>query len=82
MSKENKGFTDPIVRCMSCSQLMLVGSIAKTGCCPKCGNKRVTDVRTLTDDELKRLRTERMREKGVTEEFLSEFQEVPDADLI
>ena len=72
-----KGFSDPVVRCMSCSQLILVGTVKKTGACPKCGNKRVTNVRSLTGEEMGKL-----RERNVSEDFLAEFEEVDDADLI
>lgn len=75
--QKNEGFTDPIVRCMACSQLIVMGSLTKTGCCPKCGNKRVTDVRTLTEDEM-----DRCRNKGISEDFLKEFKEVDDAEII
>lgn len=74
---DEKGFTDPVVRCMSCSQLMLIGSVKKSGCCPKCGNKRVTNVRTLTEEEMGKL-----KDKGVSQTFLDEFEGADDADLI
>lgn len=74
---DKKGFTDPVVRCMSCSQLILMGTVTKMGCCPKCGNKRVTNVRTLTEEEMGNL-----KEKGGLEDFLAEFEGVDDADLI
>lgn len=74
---DEKGFLDPVVRCMSCGQLLLIDSISKNGCCLKCGNKRVTNVRTLTEEEMAKL-----KERGVSEDFLREFEEVDDADFI
>lgn len=45
-------FQEPIVRCDSCAKLVLVASIKKMGMCPLCSNGRFRNVRTLTDEEM------------------------------
>lgn len=75
-SKDDE-FADPVVRCMACGQLLLMASLKRLGCCHKCGNKRVTNVRTLSGEEM-----EKLREKGVSENFLKLFEEVPDDDCL
>ncbi len=44
-------FIDPLVRCDSCAQLIFVKQLTKRGMC-ECGNTRVRNVRSLTEDEL------------------------------
>lgn len=68
---------DPVVRCMSCSELLTVPSMKKLGCCHKCGNKRVTNVRTLSEKEMDKLKA-----KGGFDDFISLFEEVEDYDTI
>lgn len=67
-------FTDPIVRCCECSNLITREKIGKFGGCPKCGNKRVRNVLNMTDVEINDL-----RQRGVDEEFLALFEGVVDA---
>ncbi len=31
-------FTDPVVRCDSCSKITLTKELKRLGCCPNCGN--------------------------------------------
>jgi len=70
---------EPVLRCMSCNKLLLTAILKKRGCCLYCGNKRVTNVKTLSGDEM-----ERLRAKGVDEHFLALFEEVEvkDDDII
>lgn len=42
--------TDFLLRCKDCRQLVLVEKLVKDGCCP-CGNKRVAEITTLTEQE-------------------------------
>ncbi len=74
---DDRGMTDPVVRCMSCNKLIFMSAVRTMGCCSSCGNKRVQDVRTLSVDEMAKL-----REKKVSEDFLSKFEEVPDVQTI
>lgn len=70
---------DPVLRCMSCGKLLLVTSLKKHGCCINCGNKRVSDVKTISGEEM-----ERLRKKGVDDRFLALFEEaeVDNDDII
>jgi predicted nucleic acid-binding Zn-ribbon protein len=66
-------FTDPIVRCCECSNIIVRKNIGKFGGCPKCGNRRVRNVLNMTDEEM-----DSLRNKGIDEEFLSLFEGVSD----
>jgi DNA-directed RNA polymerase subunit RPC12/RpoP len=66
-------FTDPVVRCSSCGVLLLHDTIQKYGCCKKCGNRRVTNVRIMTDKEMQSLKA-----KGGMEDFIAIFEGVDD----
>ena len=77
MAGDNGSFSDPVVRCLSCGQLLFMETVKQLGCCHKCGNKRVTNVRTLNDAEL-----EKLKAKGVSSVWLDEFEEVVNANII
>ena len=42
--------TDYLLRCKDCRALVLVTQLVKDGCCP-CGNKRVAEITTLSEQE-------------------------------
>lgn len=42
-------FEEPVVRCDSCTRLILVALLRRLGMCPDCSNTRVRNVRTLND---------------------------------
>lgn len=46
-----------IVRCDGCNRLIVVAKLSGKAGCPKCGNRRFKEVRTLTLWEQIRLRT-------------------------
>lgn len=61
-------FREPVVRCDSCTKLVLVGDIEKYGLCNKCGNRRFRNVNVINDEELLDL-----IKLGVPEDFLLQF---------
>ncbi len=68
---EDKGLGhDSILRCGKCLKLILMEDIKKHGQCHLCGSSKVTEVRTLTDEE--KLEVEKM-DFPFKEEFLKEF---------
>ena len=44
-------FSEPIVRCDGCSRLILLSVIKNIGGCNWCGNKRLRNVQTFTEEE-------------------------------
>ena len=68
------GLSDPVLRCMGCHALLTRKLITKLGMCNKCGNRRVTTVKMLSDTE----KTE-LLDRGISKSWIDEFcQEVPD----
>jgi hypothetical protein len=65
-------FADPVVRCDSCSQIVLVETLKKLGMC-KCGNRKVRALQTLTGEEKAQAIA-----WGVDPDFLALFEEVSD----
>ena len=63
---------DPVFRCDSCQRLVLLKTIHNSGCCPKCGNKRMREVSRLTQDEHMQL------EAWGYSDFLAKFEGVSD----
>ena len=63
---------DPVYRCDSCQRLLRLETIHKTGCCSKCGNKRVRNVTVLNEEEIQQL-----KDWGL-ESFAAEFKGVED----
>lgn len=45
-------FQEPLVRCDSCVKLILVPTLHKKGMCPHCGNTRMRNIRTLSEEEM------------------------------
>lgn len=68
-------FNDPVVRCASCQQLITRKAIRKLAHCPKCGNRRVSNLRSFTEEEEKW-----MKEHNVDPDFLALFETVEDPD--
>jgi len=66
-------FGDPIVRCCDCSKIVYRTQVQKFGQCPKCGNRRVRNVSTLSEEEMAEL-----KKKDVDPEFLALFEGVSD----
>ena len=62
-------FADPVVRCDSCQKLLFVDDLKKMGMC-ECGNRKVKNVQTLKSEEV-----DLMKERNVSPEFLSLFEE-------
>lgn len=62
-------FQDPVVRCDSCTKLMLTADLKKHGMCPHCGNRRVRKVLQYSPAELEWMETE-----NVDPEFLALFE--------
>lgn len=67
-------FEDPIIRCTECSGIVHRTQIRKFGSCPKCGNRRVRNVLSLSEEEMAKL-----KEEGVDPGFLILFEGVDDA---
>ena len=67
---------DPVFRCAFCGALLTRKGIATLGCCNKCGMKRVTNVKFLSDTDKIEL-----AQKGIDQAWLDEFSEVvPDGE--
>ena len=66
-------FGDPIVRCTECQKIVYRDTIKVMGMC-SCGNRRVRNVLTLSEDEMADL-----KEKGIDPEFLALFEGVEGA---
>lgn len=66
------GGHDHILRCDGCMRLVLFRDLVVSGGCPKCGNRRVTEVRTLSNWEWLRIRIG-LLSFPYRKEFLVEF---------
>ena len=44
-------FCEPVIRCDGCGKLILHEAVKNIGSCPLCGNTRVRNVRTFTEEE-------------------------------
>ena len=64
--------TDLISRCMECRSIVTGEILSAKGCCPKCGNKRVTEVTTLSGWEWLKIKLGIIRFEH-SDEFLAEF---------
>lgn len=49
-------FNEPVVRCDSCARVVLTATLKELGMCPHCSNTRVRNVRTMTDDDIARVK--------------------------
>jgi hypothetical protein len=45
-------FKEPVLRCDSCTGLILASTLREIGMCPLCSNTRVRNVRTMTDKDM------------------------------
>lgn len=63
-------FEDPAVRCDSCQTLLLVSDLRESGCCIKCGGRKVRNVFSFTPEE-----RDTMLENGVDPIWLALFEE-------
>ena len=63
-------FTDPVLRCDSCNELVKRKTLHVLGACGECGNKRVRNLTTFNDEEKAQL------EKWGFQSFVDEFQAV------
>lgn len=70
--EDNKGFTDPVLRCDSCNKIVLRGTITALGLCNHCGNKRFRPVDVIGELELMQI-----KKLDGAEAFLELFEEVP-----
>jgi len=64
-------FTDPVVRCDSCQELITRDTVRKIGSCDKCGNKRMRNLTVFNEVE-----KAQMEEWGF-HEFVAQYKEVP-----
>jgi len=71
MAKYGKedGFNDPVVRCTECSKMFSREKLRDAGMCPACGNKRVRNCLTLSEDEMKQL-----KDNNIDPDFLALFE--------
>ncbi|MDI6741627.1 MAG: hypothetical protein QMD11_02715 [Smithella sp.] len=44
-------FREPVLKCESCNKVVLLAVLKKIGMCPLCGNTKVRNVRTMTDED-------------------------------
>lgn len=70
----NDSFNDPVVRCAgpNCGKLIMRGVISKTGSCPNCGSKRMSEVMALDSEK----EVPELLEKGVDPEWIALFEAV------
>lgn len=61
-------FSDPVVRCDSCQRLLLVEKLKTMGACV-CGGRKVRNVRSCNEEELKA-----MTQWGIDPEFITLFE--------
>ena len=64
-------FNDPILRCCDCQSLVFRDSIKTHGSCPKCANRRLRNVLSLSEEEMAAL-----KEKNIDPEFLGLYEGV------
>jgi len=71
MNKYDKDapFADPVLRCDSCSSIVLSVDLKKYGRCPDCGNRKVRNLQVFSEKE-----HETMLEWSVDPEFLAQFE--------
>lgn len=62
-------FTDPVVRCDSCSKIIRTTTLRSLGSCV-CGNRKVRNLLAFNDEE-----RAQMEAWGVDAEFISLFEE-------
>ena len=74
--RDAKVFSDPVVRCDSCTKLILTEAIHTLGKCPHCGNRRIRNVLLFTEPELAW-----MKKHEVDPEFLAIFEPAPEVPL-
>jgi len=46
---------DDIRRCYYCASVWMKKEVAGEGCCLRCGSRKFTDVRRMTDEEMEKL---------------------------
>lgn len=63
-------FRDPVLRCDSCSTIVFAEDLKEHGLCKKCGNRKVRNLQTFDEDELKI-----MQDRGIDPVFLKQFEE-------
>ena len=63
-------FIEPVVRCDSCVELILVKDLKEIGMCPECGNTRIRNVKTLSESEMSD-----MKAKGIDPDWIALFEE-------
>ena len=66
-------FEDPIVRCCECNKIVIKLKLKEQGMCPYCGNRRVRNVLTMSDEEMTKL-----KDQGVDTAFIALFEGVED----
>lgn len=62
-------FNDPIVRCDSCHKVVVRQHLHIMGSCPYCGNRKVRNVLTMTEEEMHQL-----KKWQVDPEFIALFE--------
>lgn len=64
---------DDLVRCTGCKSLVTTAVLFKNGCCPKCANRKVQEVRSLNLWEMFKIRVG-LIDFPHRKEFLREFK--------
>lgn len=64
---------DAVLRCEGCKRIVKVTDLVKAGCCPKCSNKRMTEIRTLSRFERFKIKHGFLRFPN-SDLFLEEFK--------
>jgi hypothetical protein len=66
---------DDLLRCKDCQALLTFETIAKMGCCDKCGNKRMIEVTILNEQEMADIKAG-VIDFADRDKFLAEFEAV------
>ena len=66
-------FADPVVRCDGCRNLIFATKLRTSGKCPHCGNRKVREIRHLTESEYMVLKS-----SDIDPDFLKMFE--PETD--
>ncbi len=64
-------FADPLVRCDSCARIITQASMKKSGMCEHCGNRRIRNVQSLTEEEM-----DFWKQKDIDPDFFALFEAV------
>lgn len=75
-------FKEPVIRCDGCSRLILLETVKNIGGCNHCGNRRIRNVQTITEDEMPQVKqwiAEGKCDQGWLDDFVQIDENQPQA---